>query len=323
MVVLSTQAFAQLSEDFEPTGNQSVSTKDQLIMNNWLFKDFDINPEGCDPITGTQSFGSGPSYDPAQRSGMVTPFLTLSNSETVQFSYALSRGISSSCRRWFVVYLADSLNNVEMIDSVEVGSPSAPVNYTKTIANHAGTYVIFVNVKGDGCYSRLILDNFSCTASVAPVNHPAALFSPPVTTNGPTYNNYGGKLFNEANLGNATLNADLLNPAPKAPATSNHADANANHKSSITDNNSNQTSLLLYPNPSNGNVNLQITANSNQEGEVEVYNVNGAIVMSQPGTLTEGVNTIKLNVSNLAPGSYYVSVKTSETVYTKSFVRAL
>jgi len=199
-VGVATESFAQIQENFEPRQGSSISVTDELISQNWLFPDMSINPDGCVPITGTQSLGTGPAFKPDQSSGFVTPYAVFSSDETVLFNYKLHRTFSSMCRRWIVVSLIDEANVATIIDSVELSATTtSSVEYNKRVTGYAGKYAVYVNLKGDGCNSKLIVDDFSLTAPNANINHPAQLLQKPVQGNN------GGHNYHGTNLGNVSV----------------------------------------------------------------------------------------------------------------------
>lgn len=271
MIAATSPAFAQLSESFEPVQG-GLSTRDALIQQNWLLPDMDVNVEGTSPITGAQSLASGPSYKPDQGTGVVTPYLSFSNSETFEFKFNLHRPAMPGDRRWFLVYVGDTLGVPTLIDSVEVNAQSTAVNtYTLPINNYEGVYCIYVNFRGNGSNSKFVMDDLSFTGSNA--NMP---YAPHFEVQGTT----------------GIRNYDKDN-----------------------------SSINVFPNPANDQVNVKIASNKNQEGSVEIYNISGAKLLSQPAMFTNGSNTINLNTSSLSPGNYFLTVKTEEGMFAKRFTR--
>ncbi len=176
MVITTANTFAQVTEDFEPVPGHAGTVKDYLILQNWQFPDFDVNPEGTVAIAGAQSMGAGPSYKPDQFTGVVTPFLTFSNSEALQFSYKIHRPLNTGCRRWFLVNLVDQSANVIQVDSVEIDPmATSTLVYNLNISGHAGTYALYINVRGDGCNAKMTMDDFFYSGANAGINQPAGL----------------------------------------------------------------------------------------------------------------------------------------------------
>ncbi|MFN8287918.1 MAG: T9SS type A sorting domain-containing protein [Chitinophagales bacterium] len=176
MVLTAANTYAQVTEDFEPVPGHAGTVKDYLILQNWQFPDFDVNPEGTVAIAGSQSMGAGPSYKPDQFTGVVTPFLNFSNSEALQFSYKIHRPLNSGCRRWFLVNLVDQSANVIQVDSVEIDQlATSTLVYNLNISGHSGIYALYINVRGDGCNAKMTMDDFFYSGSNAGINQPAGL----------------------------------------------------------------------------------------------------------------------------------------------------
>ncbi len=78
-------------------------------------------------------------------------------------------------------------------------------------------------------------------------------------------------------------------------------------------------SISLYPNPANDVVNVQCTMNNVQLEGIEVIDVYGKVVRTIVGT--NNYSPIRINVSGLANGMYFVRVTTEEGVVTKNFIK--
>ena len=78
-------------------------------------------------------------------------------------------------------------------------------------------------------------------------------------------------------------------------------------------------SISLYPNPANDVVNVQCTMNNVQLEGIEVIDVYGKVVRTIAGT--DNYSPIRINVSGLANGMYFVRVTTDEGTVTKTFVK--
>lgn len=165
----STIVTAQVTESFEPIQGQSISVKSLLEQQNWQFPDFDINPEGAAPISGVQSIASVvPGNLPTQLTGIVTPYLAFSNSETIQFSYKLHRAMMNGCRRWVIIELIDINNNRTQLDSIEVDAAQVtPAIYNKTVSGMAGEYALYANLRGEGCNAKFIVDDVLFTGTLS------------------------------------------------------------------------------------------------------------------------------------------------------------
>ncbi|MCR4965894.1 MAG: fibronectin type III domain-containing protein [Bacteroidales bacterium] len=88
-----------------------------------------------------------------------------------------------------------------------------------------------------------------------------------------------------------------------------------------TNNNGVQTylekSVSLYPNPATEIVSVAVSDASIQISSVEVYNVYGQLI----NVIESNDNPLRINVSGLADGMYYVRVTTDGGVVTKNFVK--
>ena len=78
-------------------------------------------------------------------------------------------------------------------------------------------------------------------------------------------------------------------------------------------------SISLYPNPANDVVNVQCTMNNVQLEGIEIIDVYGKVVRAIVGA--NNYSPIRINVSGLANGMYFVRVTTDEGVVTKTFIK--
>lgn len=82
-------------------------------------------------------------------------------------------------------------------------------------------------------------------------------------------------------------------------------------------------SIVLYPNPANEFVNVECTKNDLQFDieTVEVYDVYGKVVRTVERANNDSSEQVRINVSNLADGLYFVRVTTDKGAVTKTFVK--
>lgn len=66
--------------------------------------------------------------------------------------------------------------------------------------------------------------------------------------------------------------------------------------------------LLVFPNPANTTVNIQYTATDNGKLNYRLMDVVGRVILSDSKDLKIGVNTLPLNIANLAEGTYLLEV---------------
>ncbi|NBC82077.1 MAG: PKD domain-containing protein [Bacteroidetes bacterium] len=74
--------------------------------------------------------------------------------------------------------------------------------------------------------------------------------------------------------------------------------------------------VKLYPNPANEYVNLQTIVSHNQKVHIEIINAVGKRIALHKKVLEYGENNIRLNVADLKPGNYFVSVRSADNVET-------
>lgn len=285
LIAFAFTAFAEISQTFEPLPGYTMSVRNELKAQNWHFPDFDINPTGVEPIAGVNSIAAGAAISPTQQSGVITPFFTFGNSETIRFKYKLSRGIPSTSRRWFLVYLGDSSGMHTLVDSVEITTGMGTIDYSLNINGHAGTHVVYVNIRGIGSTSKFVMDNFYFSGALA--NDPSGFVSGP-----------SEKVKNSISKFNS-INDDL--------------EVYEGGKDEI---------VSLFPNSSKNILNLEIYSDNTEKGRFEVYSEDGTRQICMPGmNLVSGMNTMNFDMSVLAPGKYYVNVVTGSEVITKRFER--
>ena len=78
-------------------------------------------------------------------------------------------------------------------------------------------------------------------------------------------------------------------------------------------------SISLFPNPANDVVNVQCTMHNVQLEGIEVIDVYGKVVRTVAGA--NNYSPIRINVSGLANGMYFVRVTTDEGTVTKTFIK--
>jgi hypothetical protein len=79
-----------------------------------------------------------------------------------------------------------------------------------------------------------------------------------------------------------------------------------------------ENSVTLYPNPAKEYVDVRVDGDVNVKG-VEVYDVYGKVVRTDVGANND--SPIRINVSDLSSGMYFVRVTTEQGVVTKRFVK--
>jgi hypothetical protein len=80
----------------------------------------------------------------------------------------------------------------------------------------------------------------------------------------------------------------------------------------------NKNLVQILPNPSNGDFKIKFTLIKSTNLEIEVTDLAGKIVHSQPiGTTNYGFNEISLNLNNLNTGMYICNIHTTEGIISK------
>jgi hypothetical protein len=78
----------------------------------------------------------------------------------------------------------------------------------------------------------------------------------------------------------------------------------------------------VYPNPVSGaELSLQLTATRKEAAAVQIFNRVGTPVLEQSVELSKGANTVKISVSELTSGQYYMVIKTAGTTTTRPFIK--
>ena len=65
----------------------------------------------------------------------------------------------------------------------------------------------------------------------------------------------------------------------------------------------------IYPNPAQGKINICLTGKDNRIITIELFDATGKISLSKQSGITEGTNTIELNIAALAKGTYFLQIK--------------
>jgi len=68
------------------------------------------------------------------------------------------------------------------------------------------------------------------------------------------------------------------------------------------------TSFLMYPNPSDSQVNISINSSDDRDYTLSIKDIYGRTILSQADKLFVGSNALSLNVADLSPGMYILSM---------------
>jgi hypothetical protein len=80
------------------------------------------------------------------------------------------------------------------------------------------------------------------------------------------------------------------------------------------------TDLKIFPNPNNGTFTIQLSAAEPQESNIEIINMRGEVVYKDRITLIKGLNSEKIQVSQLSDQLYYLRVVSENGIVTKKVV---
>jgi len=73
--------------------------------------------------------------------------------------------------------------------------------------------------------------------------------------------------------------------------------------------------LNVYPNPAVGSTTVEVLSSNNEEMAIEVYDLEGRILIQKNMMAIEGLNQVDLDVSTLKPGIY--TIKAGSALDTK------
>lgn len=75
--------------------------------------------------------------------------------------------------------------------------------------------------------------------------------------------------------------------------------------------------LEIFPNPATDKFQVNINSTTSQKAMIELVNESGAVLLQKSENLTNGVNNISLNVTQIAKGNYFLKIHmgTGQAVY--------
>jgi len=80
------------------------------------------------------------------------------------------------------------------------------------------------------------------------------------------------------------------------------------------------SSVSVYPNPSNGSFTVQTNSLVNDVISIQVVDITGKIIYTEPVSLTIGKNSFDINLSGLSSGYYQVNLRKGNSVITKKLM---
>jgi hypothetical protein len=78
--------------------------------------------------------------------------------------------------------------------------------------------------------------------------------------------------------------------------------------------------ISLYPNPSNGILNIEMNSEKPSNVQITILDFIGRIVYEQKHSFDKGFETLKVDLSGMSNGLYFIRFSSGEAVYTKKLV---
>lgn len=73
-----------------------------------------------------------------------------------------------------------------------------------------------------------------------------------------------------------------------------------------------QSDILLYPNPTNGQISLSYQSATTTQNSVKIYNILGAVLLSETYYASKGLNTLAFDLSRYNQGIYFLELTTEQ-----------
>lgn len=129
-----------------------------------------------------------------------------------------------------------------------------------------------------------------------------------------------------AGMSTGILNYQFIDPSPLKGTNFyrlNNVDKDKKSKYSIIRSirNFGETLLNIYPNPVINVLKADIDAARSGKGFVNIFDLTGKQVFSKHIDITEGVNSLSFNISNVSAGSYVLNVKIDDDIIVKRFTK--
>jgi len=86
------------------------------------------------------------------------------------------------------------------------------------------------------------------------------------------------------------------------------------------DNSQKELQMKTYPNPVENQLNIALSLENNTQISVEIYNLAGQNLLSNNYNLQAGSQTLRINLSDLAKGSYILRITNTNGAYTKQLI---
>ncbi|MCF8429912.1 MAG: T9SS type A sorting domain-containing protein, partial [Bacteroidia bacterium] len=78
--------------------------------------------------------------------------------------------------------------------------------------------------------------------------------------------------------------------------------------------------FVMYPNPAKENVSIVLNATQKSEGNVNLFDMKGALIKSINTKLVAGINNVDLSLTDLPKGMYFVQINSNESTLTKKLI---
>ncbi|MEO8569226.1 MAG: T9SS type A sorting domain-containing protein, partial [Ginsengibacter sp.] len=75
----------------------------------------------------------------------------------------------------------------------------------------------------------------------------------------------------------------------------------------------------IYPNPVNNKLLIDVNVEKNDNGQISITDLNGRNVYRSQVNLQQGINTIPVDVTNLAKGTYFINLQMTDNSFMKKF----
>ncbi|MFN8286250.1 MAG: M1 family aminopeptidase [Chitinophagales bacterium] len=89
----------------------------------------------------------------------------------------------------------------------------------------------------------------------------------------------------------------------------------------VTRNSAYQLDMLVYPNPVNNQLQLRVETDEGRSPEIKIYNIKGQVMYSDARFIHSGSETLSIDVSNLAAGTYRIALRVPGKTITAPFVK--
>ena len=77
----------------------------------------------------------------------------------------------------------------------------------------------------------------------------------------------------------------------------------------------------IYPVPAHNKITIDYTLKKNSEVSLQMFSDNGRLIKTIVKTNSTGENIIKVDISNLPSGTYYIKMKVGDDTYIKKFIK--